>query len=368
MLPDAVCSSSSFVSGAEISIKREQVAEAGQSFESKIKISDTVKIKSEQKLKQKSKKLKRSKLQLKDGNICTRPTPQECDYVTFSLGLLHPHIVMKNDDRRATLLESCGMRDSVTDAIISTMLSQNTTDANSKAAFASLKHMFFSNQSQSFSDLENSHYGWDAAALCDPSKIENAIRVAGLAKTRTERIQAILQTLRKERGTACFEYLRDMKDDEQIKKELGRFKGLGPKTISCVLLFALGRKEFPVDTHVLRISQKMGWVPQSYGREEAYKYLNLMVPDELKMDLHCLLVTHGKHCHACAANGKPQFPPEDGSKLLCPLAKVFSWGGKLPMESISDKLPFHIKKYYLMLEKLRNGRVFYQSENGTKKE
>lgn len=110
------------------------------------------------------------------------------------------------------------------------------------------------------------------------------------------------------------------------------FKGLGPKTISCVLLFALGRDEFPVDTHVLRITQKMGWVSGSTSREKAYEYLNKAVPSALKMDLHCLLVSHGKHCHRCAANGKPQFPPKDGSKLNCPLVKVSGWSGEVPNE------------------------------------
>ena len=76
-----------------------------------------------------------------------------------------------------------------------------------------------------------------------------------------------------------------------------------------------------VDTHVLRISKQLGWVPSSATRESAYEHLNETIPPDLKLDLHCLLVTHGKHCHACAANGKPQFPPQDGTKLECPLKK-----------------------------------------------
>ena len=76
-----------------------------------------------------------------------------------------------------------------------------------------------------------------------------------------------------------------------------------------------------VDTHVLRISRQLGWVPSSATRESAYEHLNETIPPDLKLDLHCLLVTHGKHCHACAANGKPQFPPKDGTKLECPLKK-----------------------------------------------
>jgi endonuclease-3 len=77
------------------------------------------------------------------------------------------------------------------------------------------------------------------------AKIELAIRVAGLSKIRAERIVAMLQTVKDERGTPSLDYLNGMPDDE-VKVELSRFKGLGPKTISCVLLFALGRSEFPV--------------------------------------------------------------------------------------------------------------------------
>ena len=233
-----------------------------------------------------------------------RPKAEECIYATASLAKLHPHVVKKNDERRKTLLESCGLRDSITDSIVGTMLSQNTTDKNSKAAFANLKKSFPS---------------WPMVTECeDLGRIEKSIKVAGLAKTRAERIRLLLRTVKEERGEPSFDYLRSMSDDD-IKQELSRFKGLGPKTISCVLLFALGRPEFPVDTHVLRISKKMGWVPQSATRESAYDHLNATVPPKLKLDLHCLLVAHGKHCHACASNGKPQFPPSDGSKLDCPL-------------------------------------------------
>ena len=73
-----------------------------------------------------------------------------------------------------------------------------------------------------------------------------------------------------------------------------RFKGVGPKTAACVLLFAMRRPEFPVDTHVWKLAIKMGWVPPAATRETAYEHLNRRVPPELRFDLHCLLVEHGK--------------------------------------------------------------------------
>ena len=88
-------------------------------------------------------------------------------------------------------------------------------------------------------------------------------------------------------------------------------------------MFTMGRNdEFPVDTHVHRISMQHKWVPTSYSRDDAYDYLNTVIPNHLKMDLHCLLVQHGRECHRCAARGKPQFPPKDGSKLDCPLVHL----------------------------------------------
>ena len=253
-----------------------------------------------------TKSRKSEKVSSSAGSNAIRPTAEECIYATLSLAKLHPHVVDKNEERRKTLLESCGLRDSITDSVISTMLSQNTTDKNSKQAWKQLK--------EAFPDWE---------AVCDPNnlgEVEAAIKVAGLAKTRAERMHKMLVQVREERGVPSLDYLRDL-SDEEVKLELSRFKGLGPKTISCVLLFAMGRPEFPVDTHVLRISQKLEWVPAAATRESAYDHLNATVPPEVKLDLHCLLVTHGKHCHACAANGKPQFPPKDGTKLECPLAR-----------------------------------------------
>eukprot|EP00978_Attheya_sp_CCMP212_P026318 scaffold86289_cov47-Attheya_sp.AAC.1 len=69
----------------------------------------------------------------------------------------------------------------------------------------------------------------------------------------------------------------------------------------------------------------MGWLPNaaaSSSREGAYQHLNATIPNDVKLDLHCLLVLHGKVCHSCAAKGRPQFPPADGSRLSCPLKNI----------------------------------------------
>lgn len=94
-------------------------------------------------------------------------------------------------------------------------------------------------------------------------------------------MQVILNTIKSERGECSLEHLRQS-TDEEIKSELERFKGVGKKTIACVLMFCLDRHEFPVDTHVWRITKAMGWVPAKATRDEAYAHLNARIPDHLK--------------------------------------------------------------------------------------
>lgn len=166
----------------------------------------------------------------------------------------------------------------VLDSLVGTILSQNTTDATSAIAFANLKRAF---------------PDWESVRVSKPAPLEKAVKCGGLAEIKIARIQVILNTLHEERGKACMEYLRDM-DDEAVKKELSRFKGVGPKTISCVLMFCLKRPDFPVDAHVWKIAMTLGWIPKTASRDQAYEHLNRRVPDACKFDLHVLLVEHGK--------------------------------------------------------------------------
>jgi endonuclease-3 len=122
----------------------------------------------------------------------------------------------------------------VLDSLVRTILSQNTTDLTSARAFAGLKAR---------------NATWEKFLTCSDEDCEESVRCGGLAEIKVQRIKTILRTLKKERGDLSLEYVRSM-GDEEVKKELGRFKGVGPKTISCVMMFTLQRAEFPVDTHV----------------------------------------------------------------------------------------------------------------------
>ncbi|KAG0513646.1 hypothetical protein BDA96_10G120200 [Sorghum bicolor] len=190
----------------------------------------------------------------------------------------------------------------VLDGLVITLLSQNTTDAISRRAFASLKAAFPS---------------WDQVVDEEGKRLEDAIRCGGLATTKAARIRAMLRDVRERRGKICLEYLRELSVDE-VKKELSRFKGIGPKTVACVLMFYLQKDDFPVDTHVLRITKAMGWVPATASREKAYIHLNNKIPDDLKFDLNCLFVTHGKLCQSCTK--KVVSDKSKNSNAACPLA------------------------------------------------
>lgn len=253
-----------------------------------------------------------------ESGIGIRPSPEDCVYVVRELGKLHPG-VLQDTKEQERLLGSCAKKNNILDGVVSTMLSQNTTNANSTRAFANLKKNFPT---------------WDTITkLTSPSKLEEAIHCGGLSKIKAKRIMTICQTLEEERGSPpSLEYLRDF-SNEEIQKELMRFPGLGKKTVSCVLLFTLGRDEFPVDTHVHRIAKQLKWISSSCSRDDAYDYLNAVVPPPLKRNLHCLLIQHGRECHRCAARGKPQFPPKDGSKLKCPLVNIPTKGLTIKTES-----------------------------------
>ncbi|XP_020259386.1 putative DNA glycosylase At3g47830 isoform X2 [Asparagus officinalis] len=215
------------------------------------------------------------------------PSPEQCRSVRDDLLQLHgiPQQFAAAYRQRSSATTANAEAISVLDGLISTLLSQNTTDANSSRAFQSLKSSFPT---------------WQQVLDADPKSLEGAIRCGGLAATKAARIKSILEAVRDKRGEFCLEYLRGLPVDE-VKAQLSRFKGIGPKTVACVLMFQLQKEDFPVDTHVFRIAKALGWIPMKADREKAYLHLNKRIPDELKFDLNCLLVTHGKLCERCVS-------------------------------------------------------------------
>jgi len=174
-------------------------------------------------------------------------------------------------------------RDNPLDALIQTLLSQNTSDVNSQRAYASLRERF---------------PAWEDVHRVPLRSLISAIRCGGLANIKAVRIKALLEEIWAEQGHFDLSFLRDL-SDEEVRAYLARFKGVGSKTIACVLLFGMGRPAFPVDTHVYRVSRRLGLVEGRLTPDQAQAFLESRIPPDDRYALHLHLVQHGRQ--ACTA-------------------------------------------------------------------
>ena len=146
--------------------------------------------------------------------------------------------------------------------LVAVVLSQNTSDANSHRAYASLVDRFGS---------------WEAVAAAEAGEIARAIRAGGLAGIKAPRIKAILEEIRARRGSLDLGFLAGMGLDG-ARAWLRGLPGVGPKTAGCVLLFSLGMPAMPVDTHVYRVARRLGLVDSRASVEKAHEILEAMAP------------------------------------------------------------------------------------------
>jgi len=169
-------------------------------------------------------------------------------------------------------------REDPMDALVATVLSQNTSDANSHRAFARLKARFRS---------------WEEVRKANVNEVAEAIRCGGLAEMKAARIQRILNRIHDEYGKVSLEFLAEC-DTSASARYLKSLDGVGPKTAACVLLFGCGRPVFPVDTHVLRISKRLGLIAARAGADAAHDVMASIVPPELAYSLHVNMIAHGR--------------------------------------------------------------------------
>ncbi len=169
------------------------------------------------------------------------------------------------------------------DELIQTVLSQNTNDRNSSEGFRRLKAAF---------------PNWEAVEKAPARRVAAAIRVSGLSNTKSVRIQKMLRRIRKERNAYSLEFLKHA-EATAARDYLLAIPGVGPKTAACVLLFSFGKPVFPVDTHIHRLTQRLGILGPKVNAVEAHRLLQEMVPPEIVYPLHLLLIRHGREtCHA----------------------------------------------------------------------
>ena len=169
------------------------------------------------------------------------------------------------------------------DVLVGTILSQNTSDTNSAAGYRQLRRRFRS---------------WNQVADAPVEEVERHIRVSGLSKQKAPRILAILRQIKSDRGKIDLQFLRDV-DEQTAYEYLTKFKGVGPKTANCVMLFAFGHAVFPVDTHIHRIARRLKLIGPRATAEQAHDLLKPMIAPKNRYEMHVLLIEHGrKTCRA----------------------------------------------------------------------
>jgi len=181
------------------------------------------------------------------------------------------------------------------DELISTILSQNTNDNNRDMAFERLKERFPT---------------WEAVRDAPLEDIVDAIRPAGLANQKGPRIQAILRSISEKRGPLKLEFLSDLKPG-QARDLLLQFKGVGPKTAAIVLLFALDMPAFPVDTHIHRVTGRLGLRPQKMNAEKTHQHMEELLPSEAYYAAHLNIIRLGREICKARSPDCPVCPLQD---------------------------------------------------------
>jgi len=190
------------------------------------------------------------------------------------------------------------------DELVSTILSQNTNDTNRDRAFQSLRARFPS---------------WESVRDAPERQVIEAIRPAGLANQKGPRIQNVLREITAQRGELSLDFLNDL-PAEQARQWLVQFKGVGPKTAAIVLQFSLGKPAFPVDTHIYRVSGRIGLRPPAMTAEQAHEHLASLLPAETYYAAHLNLIRLGREvCQARRPNC-----------AICPLTHLCAYYADLP--------------------------------------
>jgi endonuclease III len=188
------------------------------------------------------------------------------------------------------------------DELVSTILSQNTNDLNRDRAFGALRTKFGT---------------WEEVRDAPAEEVVEAIRPAGLANQKGPRIQQVLRSITEERGGLDLSFLGDL-SVEEARAWLTKFNGVGPKTAAIVLCFSLGKAAFPVDTHVYRVTGRIGLRPEGMTVEQAHPHLERLFQPETYYAAHLNIIRLGRE--VCQAR-RPRCE-------ICPIVKLCDYGMK----------------------------------------
>jgi endonuclease-3 len=178
--------------------------------------------------------------------------------------------------------------------LVQTILSQNTSDTNSRPAFKSLTTAFPT---------------WEQVLQAKLIEIAETIRRGGLAQIKASRIQQSLLEIKRRKGTFDLAFLENIPVSE-ARAWLMELPGVGSKTANCVLLFALAIPALPVDTHIFRLSKRLGLINNDSSLKDAHIFLESIVPSDLMYEFHVLMIEHGRRiciarhprCSECTLN------------------------------------------------------------------
>jgi|TARA_B110000438_G_scaffold282673_1_gene309942 endonuclease-3 len=167
--------------------------------------------------------------------------------------------------------------------LIFTVLTQHTSDKNAEKAFNNL-----------MSKLKN----FETILETKESTISSLIHMGGLANIKSKRILSILREIKEKTGNLKIDFLSSM-SPEDAREWLVSLNGVGLKTASCVLAFSFGFPVIPVDTHIHRVSKRIGLINKNISPDKAHKILESIISPENRYKFHVLLINHGRNqCHA----------------------------------------------------------------------
>lgn len=215
------------------------------------------------------------------------PTTEECQVAHRVLKDLHQDAVDEefSDENTPETIPH------VLDAMLIAILSQATGWSNAKRAMNSMKKEY------------GSIFAYDNIVEGGKDKLTETIRCGGMHNRKSMIITTVLQQVKERHGKYDLDDMFNL-DDEEVMKELLSYKYIGTKSASVVMGWCLKRNPFTVDTHVYRIAGLWGWRPKDATRERTQSHLEVMIPPNLKFDLHFLLIQHGRTCPACRGGSK----------------------------------------------------------------
>ncbi|RMY87284.1 hypothetical protein D0862_10722 [Hortaea werneckii] len=215
-----------------------------------------------------------------------RPTHEECEHAHRILEDLHGDKVRENF---ASDIDSVKYPH-VMDAVVVAALSQATSWENAKRAMRNMDLVY------------GSTFAYDSIIQGGEEKLRQVLRPGGMQNRKAVILLGILEQVKQRHGKFDLDFLFDA-DDNEVMRELLRYKGIGPKCAHCVMSICLKRTTFALDVHCHRIAGFWGWRPVSASRDEAQAHLDDRIPDSLKFPLHYLLIVHGRECPNCKGSG-----------------------------------------------------------------